>query len=61
MQQLNSETGTENYETAYKKTGGFLVIELHRMLFPENENGVLDGMDFLMRFINRRLKERQKV
>lgn len=37
MQQLNPETGTENYETAYKKTGGFLVIELHRMLFPENE------------------------
>lgn len=37
MRQLNPETGTENYETAYKKTGGFLVIELHRMLFPENE------------------------
>ena len=37
MRQLNPETGTENYETAYTKTGGFLVIELHRMLFPENE------------------------
>lgn len=37
MQLLNPDAGTENYETAYKKTGGFLMIELHRSLFPETE------------------------
>lgn len=37
MRLLHPEYGTENFETAYKKTGGFLMVELHRTLFSEKE------------------------